>query len=283
MPKNKNIRFSHLKFCSKYDIQFIIMNQGGAKMNRTVERALTILQLIANSDNGITLQEIADKMAIAKSSAFVIVHTLLELNYIKTVINNDKKYCLGIESFKLGMKYLNDVSLVNQCACYLPALADKYAKTAFVGVLNDCEVVYLYKYVAPNARLATCAIGATKPAYATSLGKAILAFLPKGEQIALADKIEFYPYTSNTITTKDQLLVELDTIRQKGYSTERGELTEMTLCCGAPIFDYSGKVIASISLSDIDAGNEDECTMASDLLSVAENISKLLGYNPSTR
>lgn len=105
-------------------------------MNRTVERTLAILELIANSENGITLQEIAQAMDMAKSSAFVVVHSLLELQYIKTVENNDKKYCLDIRTFSLGMKYVSDLTLIKQCGSYLPALAEKYNKTAFVGVLN---------------------------------------------------------------------------------------------------------------------------------------------------
>ena len=59
-------------------------------MNRTVERTLAILELIANSENGITLQEIAQAMDMAKSSAFVVVHSLLELQYIKTVETTTK-------------------------------------------------------------------------------------------------------------------------------------------------------------------------------------------------
>ena len=98
-------------------------------MNRTVERTLAILKIIANSEHGITLQEIANQMDMAKSSAFAIVHTLLELNYISTVENNDKKYCLGVETFALGMKYANNQSLVQQCAIHLPALAEKAKQT----------------------------------------------------------------------------------------------------------------------------------------------------------
>ena len=147
-------------------------------MNRTVERTLAILKIIANSEHGITLQEIANQMDMAKSSAFAIVHTLLELNYISTVENNDKKYCLGVETFALGMKYANNQSLVQQCVIHLPGLAEKYNKTAFLGILNGSNVVYLYKYVAENARLATCSIGSSKPAHATALGKALIAFLP---------------------------------------------------------------------------------------------------------
>lgn len=249
-------------------------------MNRTVERTFSILNLIANSENGITLQEIADEMGMAKSSAFVIVHSLLELNYIKGAENNDKKYCLGIEAFKLGSKYLNDVGLVKQCAQHLPSLAERHIKTAFVAVLNGCDVVYLYKYVAPHAQLATCAIGSTQPAHATALGKAILAFLPEEKRLSVLHKIRFDPYTSHTITSKEALLRELDEIKRRGYSTEHGELSELTSCYGAPIFDYTGNVIAAISLTDIATENEskNEASVVTDLLSVAGEISKTLGY-----
>ena len=226
-------------------------------MNRTVERTLAILELIANSENGITLQEIAQAMDMAKSSAFVVVHSLLELQYIKTVENNDKKYCLDIRTFSLGMKYVSDLTLIKQCGSYLPALAEKYNKTAFVGVLNGTQVVYLYKYVGRNARLATCAIGSSKPVYATSLGKVILAYLPREEQLSIIDKIKFVPFTPYTIVSKDDLLKELDSIRQKGYATENRELGEFTFCYGVPVFDHKGNVIASISLSDIALSDQD--------------------------
>lgn len=247
-------------------------------MNRTVERTFSILNLIANSENGITLQEIADELHMAKSSAFVIVHSLLELNYIKSAENNDKKYCLAIETFKLGAKYLNDVSLVKQCGEYLPALADRYAKTSFVAVLNGCDVVYLYKYAAPGAQLATCAIGSTKPAYATALGKVILAFLPKGKLLSVLNQTQFHAYTPNTITSKEALLRELETVRQRGYATESGELSNLTFCYSAPIFDYTGNVVAAISLADIASENESKAEIAADLLGVAGEISKTLGY-----
>lgn len=244
-------------------------------MNRTVERTLAILELIANSENGITLQEIAQAMDMAKSSAFVVVHSLLELQYIKTVENNDKKYCLDIRTFSLGMKYVSDLTLIKQCGSYLPALAEKYNKTAFVGVLNGTQVVYLYKYVGRNARLATCAIGSSKPVYATSLGKVILAYLPREEQLSIIDKIKFVPFTPYTIVSKDDLLKELDSIRQKGYATENRELGEFTFCYGVPVFDHKGNVIASISLSDIALSDQDASEIVADLKAAASKFPKL--------
>lgn len=249
-------------------------------MNRTVDRTFKILQLIAGSNRGITLQEIANEMDMAKSSVFVIVQTLLELNYITTLRDNDKKYCLGIEIFSLGMKYIDDMSLVQECTSRLQPIAEKYGKTAFVAVLNGTKIVYVHKYVAQNARLASCAIGTRKEAYATSLGKAILAFLPPDEQSAVLDKIDFKPLTDYTITSKEKLLEELKKTKARGYSLDKGELEDITSCCGAPIFDYTGKVIAAVSLSDICNEQIDNIQVAKELTEIALEISKNLGYHP---
>lgn len=251
-------------------------------MNRTTERSMAILQLIANSENGITLQEISRQMDIAKSSASVIVHTLRELNYIKTAENNDKKYFLGVETFTLGMKYLNELSFVKQCAAYLPTVAEKYNRTAFVAVLNGPDVIYVYKYKAQNALLATCAIGSSKPAYATALGKAIIAFLPEAEQDAILSQTDFIAFTKNTITSPASFKEELLITKQRGYAKEHGELEDITTCCSAPIFDFSGRVIAAISFSDIysKVKEEQEQALIHDLLSVSGEISKSLGYIP---
>ncbi len=251
-------------------------------MNQTTERTMAILQLIAEYDNGITLQEIANHFHMAKSSASVIVHTLLELHYIKTMENNEKKYCLSVETFMLGMKYVNRLNYVRECSLYLPSLAEKYNRTAFAAVLNNTDVVYMYKYAAQNARLATCAIGSTRPAYATALGKAIVAFLSPEEQKEVVSHTEFRAVTPNTITSRERFMDEMRITKNRGYSREQGELADITICYGAPIFDYTGKVIASISLSDIYDGKElNDNAMIHDLCETAMTISRNMGYQPS--
>ncbi len=249
-------------------------------MNRTVERTFAILQLVADCKNGITLQEIADKMEMAKSSAFVIVQSLLSLNYIARVQNNDKKYCLGLEAFSLGMKYTNDMSLVKQCSLFLPAIAEKYDKTAFVAVLSGTQIVYLYKHVAHNARLTSCALGTRKDAFATALGKAIIAFLPEEEQLKLIEQIKFKAFTEKTITSKEEFFKEIKRTKERGYSLDIRELENITSCCGAPIFDYDGKVVASVSLSDLYREDQDDVKTAEELKEVAMQISKSMGYMP---
>lgn len=245
-------------------------------MNRTVDRAMKILQIVSTNNKGTTLQEISDEMNIPKSSAFVIVQTLLQKGYLSTTRYNDKKYKLGLKLFTLGMRYVDDLNLVDLCAQYLDPLADKYHKTAFVGVMEGDSVVYIYKYVSKDAILASCALGSRKPLYVTALGKAILAYTDKETLEIILKRINLSPVTSHTITNIEVLKKELTITHERGYSIDYMEHINNTVCCGAPIFDYSGNVVAAVSLSDVHVGPTEE--MGKELRTVADTISKSLGY-----
>ncbi|HRN02974.1 MAG TPA: IclR family transcriptional regulator C-terminal domain-containing protein, partial [Gemmiger formicilis] len=101
---------------------------------------------------------------------------------------------------------------------------------------------------------------------------------PREEQLSIIDKIKFVPFTPYTIVSKDDLLKELDSIRQKGYATENRELGEFTFCYGVPVFDHKGNVIASISLSDIALSDQDASEIVADLKAAASEISKTADY-----
>ncbi len=245
-------------------------------MNRTVERAMQILQIVSKNQKGTTLQEIAEALKIPKSSAYVIVQTLLSQNYLAPMRYNDKKYRIGLKLFTLGMHYVDDLNLVEQCALYLNPLADTYQKTAFVGVLEGNSIVYIHKYVSKDAVLASCALGSRKEVHATALGKAILAFSDEETRDKILDSIELNPLTENTITDRALLLDDLEKTRARGYSLDIKEHVNTTVCCGAPIFDYTGEVIAAISLSDVLLGPIE--VMGKDVAQVARVISNALGY-----
>ena len=96
------------------------------------------------------------------------------------------------------------------------------------------------------------------------------------------DKIQFQALTQYTITSKELFLKELEVTKSRGYSLDKRELEDITSCCGAPIFDYSGEVIAAVSLSDIFNENLNDEMVAEDLKQVALQISRSLGYIPKS-
>lgn len=247
-------------------------------MNRTVLRSAQMMKFVAKNKDGVTLQNIAEYLDVPKSSAFVILQTLVELNFIVPSRYNEKKYRLGLEAFTLGMQYVNDLDVVSQCSQQLDPLADKYGKTGFVGVLSERSIVYIHKYVADGVRLASCDLGSRKRAHITALGKVIMAHLEKEAIEKLLAKIDFEPVTENSITSREKLEMELADAKTRGYSLDDRENDTMLSCCAAPIFDYTGKVIAAISLSDLYREGEDVEEIALELKTAAEKISTQLGY-----
>ena len=199
-------------------------------MNRTVERAMEILQFVSQKNEGVTIQEIADKLQIPKSSAFVIVKTLLSERYIEPMRYNEKRYKIGIKLYTLGMRYVSEMNIVDLCSMYLNPLADKYHKTAFVGVLEGTSIVYIYKYSGEGVVLAACALGSRKEVHATALGKAILAFSTPDERRTILDNIELLPVTERTITSRPVLEEELSLTRMRGFSRDIKENESVTIC-----------------------------------------------------
>jgi DNA-binding IclR family transcriptional regulator len=98
-------------------------------------------------------------------------------------------------------------------------------------------------------------IGSRLPAYCTSLGKAMLAFLPDDEIDRLYESsVQLAPRTKNTITTLARLKSELATIRRRGYAVDQQETTEGVVCVGSPILGPDGRPEAAISLAGLTAG-----------------------------
>ncbi len=249
-------------------------------MNNTIFRTVQILKYVASRKTGTTLQDICTHFDIPKSSAFVIVQSLLELHFIAVSPFNSKSYSLGVEAFSLGIQYLNDLDIVNQCINAVKPLAERYGKTIFVSALNETQIVFVGKYAAPNALLATCALGSHKEVYATASGKAFLAYLPPQESARIMDLIEFETLTEYTIDTREKLEAELALTRGRGYALERQEDKSISSCCAVPVLDYTGNVVLTISLSDVYDPEIDNEQMSKDLVQVAAEISKNLGYTP---
>jgi DNA-binding IclR family transcriptional regulator len=248
-------------------------------LNRTVERSMEILQLVSKSENGLTLQELSTKLGVPKSSVYVIVQTLLFCGYIIPYRFNDKRYCLGIRLFSLGMKYLEGQNLVEECVHYLNPLAEKFNKTVFAGVLENDVIVYVHKYVAQGSLLASCALGSRHEVYATALGKAALAFSDEDTQKRIISKLKLHSVTQNTITSKEDLLKDLEITKKRGYSIDLKEHENSTVCCGVPIFDYEGHVLAAISVTDIYNSKEDYEIVAHELVLCGKEISKAFGFS----
>jgi DNA-binding IclR family transcriptional regulator len=118
-----------------------------------------------------------------------------------------------------------------------------------IGVLQRTSVVYLDKAEANRRICAGSKTGTSNPVYCTSLGKAMLAYLPPEAANEIIDRIHFVRFTSKTIGSREELMNSLERVRRRGYGVDDEEIELGVRCVGAPIFDENHMPIAAISVS----------------------------------
>lgn len=247
--------------------------------SRTVHRAVDVLTTVASHAEGLTLKEISDVLDLPKTSVFDIVKALVHKGLLDEVRIDGIRYKIGLKAFQIGSAFLNDTDIINKSKIHVKRLAEKVNKTAFIAVLEQGYVTYLFKYEPPKAIITTSNIGTKNPAHCTSLGKAILSGMQEKELESALSELKFEKMTANTILTEQALRADLLETKQRGYSVDNREIEEHTLCIGSPVFNHEGHVIAGISISGFYSENRNIQDEGQTVKEAAKAISRSLGYS----
>ena len=249
-------------------------------MNNSARRTLEVLELLASSDEALTVSEIAKSLCIPKSSAFDLVSVLLEKNYIHLHNTKAKTYSLGFSTYRIGMAYINRADLYAAVHPLLVELSEKYRQTFYLAVEDNGEIVYLDKVESDAPIRSICRIGSKNLMHLTGLGKAILSgYSEQKVRSIIKEPLEIR--TENTIRSVDELLKETETIRQRGYAIDIKEDNQMVCCVAAPIRGADGSVIAAMSASLLSADDTTLQTLemlAKPICAAALEASKRMGY-----
>ncbi len=195
----------------------------------------------------LTLNDLAQRTRISKSTVFRILRTLTHLGYVKRAGN--RSYSLSF-MFRELVDGDNSAETLRRVA--LPemlALRDQFHETVNLGRLELDKVMYIEVVPSEYALRLHERPGAFVPLHSSALGKAILAFSDPEFAAGLIRGRELERYTDATITDPDQFLEELKRVRRQGYAMDRGETHPWANCIAAPILDASGVALAAISIS----------------------------------
>lgn len=216
---------------------------------RSVERALDALELLAAAgQGGMTLSELADRLAVAKSSAFALLHTLAARGYAaESGSRLDRRYRLGMSLAKLGDAAEQQTPLLNLAAPVLKSVTDGTGLTSRLVVPDGAYAVAVARVDAPGTVRFASYLGAREYPHCTSAGKALLSALPPEHARALAVEAGLPPRTARTITDPDALARDLEVSAARGYAIDDEEDCEGVFCVGAAVYDRSGECVAAIS------------------------------------
>jgi DNA-binding IclR family transcriptional regulator len=213
-----------------------------------VERALNILEAAAQRRDGLTNAEISRKFGIPKSSASYILRTLEKRGYLRREAETGR-YRLGLKILSLGGDAQAGLDIADMALPFMRSLVERIRLTVHLAVLDQGEAVYIEKVEAPGFFKVNTWVGRRMFLHSTSVGKCLLAWLPKQEVEAIAKQQGLKKRTPETITSMPKLLADLEHVKQSGYAVDDEENSLGARCLGAPIFDAAGNVAAALGAS----------------------------------
>lgn len=247
--------------------------------NHSTRKTIEILSLIAETQGGITLNEIATKLNYPKSSVCDILTTLKEMKMVVYQDQRIKNYIIGSKLYVIGNSYIQNEHLIHSSKDIIRKLGNQLNRSIFLGQENNGKVIHLYKYEPERTIVSTPNIGTQAGLYHSALGKAMLAF--RKDKIELMKQIHYEKFTEKTLMNHFDLTRDLQQIEKLGYSIESGESIEHILSVGAPIFNQKHEVIAAISASGLLQDGVDIKYIATCVKMAALDISKTMGYKTS--
>ncbi|MFF2889116.1 IclR family transcriptional regulator [Paenibacillus sp. NPDC057967] len=260
-----------------------VKQDGEAQTNSSVERALILLELLANCKSSISLAEIVQKVELPKSTVHRILETLRLRGYVEWEPNTEK-YALGLKLIEIGVTGLINIEIVDAAAPYLREISTMTGETAFLAVYNEGEIVYLYKVEGTNSIRTSAQLGSRRPLHSTGLGKAIASTFSMEELDRILEDKGMEGKTINTITDRQLFHEEMSRTRLRGWATDNEEGEIGLSCYAVPIFNYSGRVVGAISCAgptnQVQSSKE---IILSKVVESGEQISRRMGYVPSMR
>src|ERR1700678_4063582 len=207
------------------------------RYSQSLERGLAILACFTPERPVLGIADIADDLGMSRSTTHRYVITLVALGYLEQ--GASRKYRLGLKVTDLGMAALNSTGLREHAHEYLEELRQRTSYTTNLAVLDGTEILYVDRVRsfrrgqgAVDLNLHT---GSRLPAYATAMGKLLLANLPEKEQRELIAQMKLSKRGPNTITSKKALREELEEIQEAGFAIDDQELAAEIYAIAAPV------------------------------------------------
>lgn len=250
---------------------------------QSLARGLSVIRAFDDDHPEMTLSDIARRTGLTRATSRRFLLTLSELGYVKT---DGRMFSLTARVLELGFSYLSALSMPEIAQPHLEHLSNTIHESTSASVLDGTDIVYVARV--PTRRIMTVRIniGTRFPAYATSMGRVLLASLRPEELDEHLGGIDFAGRTSHTIKTRDALVAELARVRDQGWAMVDQELEDGLRSIAAPIA-LGSTVVAAINVSTTATSHSVESiheNLLPHLTSAAEQISRdLTASRPYSR
>ncbi|KRE68470.1 IclR family transcriptional regulator [Arthrobacter sp. Soil736] len=212
---------------------------------QSLARGLAVIRAFDTDHSVMTLTEVAARTDLTRATARRFLHTLVELGYVRT---DGKTFALTAQVLQLGYAYLSGLSLPQLAQPHLEELSLKLGESTSAAVLDGTDIAYIARVTTRRIMNIGITVGTRFPAYATSMGRVLLAALPPAKLKEYLAAAEIRPLTPRAVGTVQELLAVLDTVRAQGWCLLDQELELGLMSVAAPVY-HGTKVVAAVNVS----------------------------------
>ncbi|MQA03813.1 MAG: helix-turn-helix domain-containing protein [Streptosporangiales bacterium] len=216
-----------------------------ADVVQSLQRGLAVIKAFTPKHANMTVSQVAERTGLTRPTVRRVLITLEDMGYARY---DGRAYSLSPRVLELGYAYLSSVHLWDAAFPIMDEMSGNLGENCLAGVFDGTDVVCVAR---TTKRMVTVAvyIGGRIPAFATSLGRAILAYLEPAELDDYFANAELKPVTRHTVTEEVALRRELAKVRKQGWSIVENELEEGLTSVAVPVFGTGERVVASLNIS----------------------------------
>ena len=204
-----------------------------------------MLRAFSRQHATMSVSEVAKAANISRAAARRVLLTLEDLGYVRS---EHARYSLRPKVLELGYAYLSSLYPWDYALPLMQAFSAEIDENCLAGVMDGTEVVCVARTTRKPVSVSV-PVGGRLPAYASSMGRVILANEDSEQLDAYFEKVELRAYTPQTVTDVDELRAELTRVKEQGWSLVEHELTTGVVGIAAPIYGPGQRVVAALNVS----------------------------------
>jgi IclR family transcriptional regulator, pca regulon regulatory protein len=241
-------------------------------------KGLSVIRAFSSDHAALTLSDIARSAGIPAATARRCLLTLEELGYIT---RNGRSFLLRPKVLELGAAYLESMNIELVTRTHLEELAGKTSDSAALCVLDGTEIVYVARASVRTLVRLEAHVGSRFPAYATSMGRVLLAGVSRDRLRLYFETASFQALTERTVTNPARLGQLIDSVRRNGYAVVVDELAYGVIALAVPVFDQQGRVVAALNTSS-HSRRINKTKLVSERLKMLQQVSRQISSDLAT-
>lgn len=212
------------------------------------DKLLQILECLAEYRAPAKLQDIADRLGMAQPTALRYLNSLIQLNYAYKD-EETARYAITWKICRIGFMVTMNNSMRDVVSPFLRDLSHQVNLGTCLVAERDDELIYMDVVDRPSTAMQMMQhIGKNAPMHTTGSGKVLLANMPQQRITRFLHEKELVQITKKTITDPTLLIEQLRQVREQGYAIDDEECEDGIRCVSVPLWDYTGEVVAAISI-----------------------------------